>query len=171
MILETKRLYLRLLRPSDLPDLRKTLQDPIAMRAYEHAFSDEECIEWLKKQQKRYEEDGFGLWAVVLKDADELIGQCGITYQMVDGQKVVEIGYLFERKYWHNGYAIESAQACKQYAFDQLQVDAVYSIIRPSNEASIRVALKNGMKLKTTITKHYYGMDMPHNVYWIENPK
>lgn len=81
MILETKRLYLRLLRPSDLPDLRKTLQDPIAMRAYEHAFSDEECIEWLKKQQKRYEEDGFGLWAVVLKDTDELIGQCGITYQ------------------------------------------------------------------------------------------
>lgn len=165
MILETERLYLRKLTDDDFDNLCKILQDSEVMYAYEHAFSDEEVREWLARQQKRYESDGFGLWGVVLKESGEMIGQCGLTLQDYKDRKVVEVGYLFQKKYWNNGYAIESAKACRDYAFDILGIDEVYSIIRDNNLSSQKVAIKNGMEKRDIIVKHYYNMDMPHFIF------
>ncbi len=75
------------------------------------------------------------------------------------------MGYLFERLYWHKGYAIEAAAACKKYAFEELKADEVCSIIRDTNTASQNVAIKNGMVIVDTWTKHYRGVDMPHFRY------
>lgn len=115
MILETERLYLREMEQTDFEDLCKILQDEDTMYAYEGAFSNNEVHEWLDRQIARYQKWGFGLWAVVLKETDEMIGQCGLTMQPWKETEVLEIGYLFQRSYWHNGYAIESAKACKKY--------------------------------------------------------
>ncbi len=167
-ILETPRLILRELTPSDLNAICRVLQDKTAMYAYEHAFSDEEAQAWLENQLRRYQEDGFGLWAAVLKESGELVGQCGITLQSVNGRSVPEVGYLFERKHWHKGYATEAAIACKEYAFDILGFDAVFSIIRDNNFASQNVARRNGMTICGSVVKHYYGMDMPHLVFRAE---
>lgn len=98
MRIETKRLILREMTENDLPALRKILQDEEVMYAYEHAFSEEEVIKWFENQQRRYREDGFGLWAAVLKDSGEMIGQCGITYQDLGNERVPETGYLFQKK-------------------------------------------------------------------------
>ena len=84
---------------------------------------------------------------------------------------MLEIGYLFNRLYWHNGYATEAAKACKQYAFDVLGVKEVCSIIRDTNTPSRNVALRNGMPACDTRTKHYRGVDMPHIRYVVQNPK
>ena len=165
MISETPRLYLRRLIPADRASLCETLQDREAMYAYEHAFSDREVDEWLARQLERYERDGFGLWAVILRENGRLIDQCGITKQDVGGKTVREVGYIFDKNFWHRGYAAEAAAACKNYAFDVLGESEVYSIIRVGNEASVKVALANGMKPVGQIIKHYYGMDMPHIVY------
>lgn len=167
-ILQTKRLLLREMEQSDFADLCEILQDEETMYAYEHAFSDEEAHEWLDRQMSRYKNDGFGLWAVIEKTGGEFLGQCGITWQDIGGETVPEIGYLFKRKYWHNGYAAEAAQGCKKYAFDTLGFDKVYSIIRDNNYASQNVAKRNGMAVVKTFVKHYYGIDMPHLVYCIE---
>lgn len=171
MILETERLYLRRLEQSDYSDLCKMLQDKEVMYAYEHAFSDEEVDEWLDRQLKRYEEYGFGLWAVILKETGELIGQCGLTMQECKGKQVLEIGYLFQKDYWHKGYATEAAVACKQYAFETLKAKEVFSIIRDNNIPSQNVAKRNGMKVVDQFVKHYYGMDMPHFVFSITREK
>lgn len=89
MVLETSRLSLRCLTDGDYADLcRVMLQDPEVMYAYAHAFSDEEAWEWLHRQQTRYREDGFGLWAVELRETGELIGQCGVTWQTVRDRRV-----------------------------------------------------------------------------------
>lgn len=167
-ILETPRLLLREMTTSDLPAICRVLQDEKTMYAYEHAFSDEEAQAWLNNQLRRYREDGFGLWAVVLKESGEIIGQCGITLQDVNGEWVPEVGYLFERAYWHQGFATEAAIACKEYAFSVLGLDTVYTIIRDNNIASQNVAKRNGMTICGRIVKHYYGMDMPHLVYRAE---
>lgn len=165
MILETKRLYLREMNPSDFNSLCRILQDEKAMYAYEGAFSDQEVQEWLDRQIYRYQKWNFGLWAAVLKETDKMIGQCGLTMQQWKHQEVLEIGYLFERSHWHQGYATEAAKACKQYAFEKLNASEVCSIIRDSNTASQNVAMRNGMVMKDQWIKHYKGVDMPHYRY------
>lgn len=165
MILETKRLYLREMNPSDFNSLCRILQDEKAMYAYEGAFSDQEVQEWLDRQIYRYQKWNFGLWAAVLKETDKMIGQCGLTMQQWKDQEVLEIGYLFERSHWHQGYATEAAKACKQYAFEKLNASEVCSIIRDSNTVSQNVAMRNGMVMKDQWIKHYKGVDMPHYRY------
>ena len=166
MKLETERLYLRELSRSDYGSLCKILQDDETMYAYNGAFSDAEAGEWLDRQLARYDEHGFGLWAVILRENDELIGQCGLTVQQWKDREVLEIGYLFRKEYWHKGYASEAASACRDYAFDVLGMDEVCSIIRDTNIPSKNVALRNGMTLADTgYVKHYRGADMPHELY------
>ncbi len=168
--LQTERLTLREMTERDFGDLCKMLYDPLVMYAYEHAFSEEEARSWLRNQLRRYREDGFGLWAVIRNADGCMIGQCGITWQDWNGRRVPEIGYLFSRAYWHNGYAIEAASACRRYAFERLRFPAVYSIIRENNLPSRRVAERNGMEPCGTMLKHYYGMEMPHIIYGVRNP-
>lgn len=168
VILETRRLYLRKMRESDYSALALIHQDPITMQAYEGAFSKEETEAWIKKNLDRYKTDGLGLWAVVLKSSQNLIGECGLTWQNgMNGEKVLEVGYLFNRDYWHQGYAIEAACACRDLAFEKLHAKNVYSIIRSSNEASKKVARRNGMTKIGMLVKHYRGIDMPHDVFMI----
>lgn len=167
MIFETKRLYLREMNQSDFKSLCKILQDEETMYAYEGAFSDTEVQQWLDRQIFRYQKWNFGLWAVILTETDEMIGQCGLTMQQWKDEEVLEIGYLFERRYWHKGYATEAAEACKKYAFEILKADEVCSIIRDTNVASQNVAIRNGMTMTDTWTKYYKGVDMPHYRYII----
>ena len=167
IILETKRLVLRRLRRSDYGALCLMLKDEEVMYAYEHAFEDWEAADWLDRQLMRYETYGFGLWAVVLKETGEVIGQCGLTMQEVGDSEVLEVGYLFRKEFWHHGYALEAAAAGRDYAFEKLGAEAVYSIIRENNGPSRAVAERNGMTVCGSIIKHYYGLDMPHLLYRI----
>ena len=73
------------------------------MYAYEHAFDAGEVQAWLDRQIKRYHDYGYGLWAVILKDRGELIGQCGLTMQECNNGEILEVGYLFQKAYWHKG--------------------------------------------------------------------
>ena len=169
MIFETERLYLREMNQSDFESLCKILQDEDTMYAYGGAFNVDEVQEWLDRQIFRYQEWNFGLWAVILKETNQMIGQCGLTMQPWKDENVLEIGYLFERTYWHKGYAIEAAKACKKYAFEILKADEVCSIIRDTNIASQKVAIRNGMTIKDVWTKHYRGVDMPHYRYVVHH--
>lgn len=168
MILETERLYLREMNQADFNSLCEILQDEDTMYAYEGAFNDTEVQEWLDRQISRYQNWGFGLWAVILKETDKMIGQCGLTMQPWKEKEVLEIGYLFNRLYWHKGYATEAAKACKKYAFEIIKADEVCSIIRDTNIASQNVAIRNGMTKTDIWTKHYRGIDMPHFRFTIQ---
>ena len=80
-------------------------------------------------------------------------------------EEVLEIGYLFAKRFWHNGYATDAAKACKKYAFDVLKATEVCSIIRDTNIPSQNVAIRNGMKKNDAWIKHYRGIDMLHYRY------
>jgi len=168
-MIETKRLIIREMVQHDYDALCKILCDEEVMRtAYENAFSLEEAQNWLNRHFKRYTEYGFGLWAVVLKETNEMIGQCGLTLQGWRDKEVLEIGYLFQKAYWHKGYATEAAIACKEYAFKVLNASSVYSIVRDTNIAAQNVAVRNGMNIIDKDTKNFRYIDMDFFLYSLE---
>jgi RimJ/RimL family protein N-acetyltransferase len=169
-IFETDRLFLREFLDSDYNDLCEILQDKDVMYAYEHPFSEDEVKGWYNKLIiGHYEKYGFGLWAVIHKETNAFLGQCGLTIQELNEKEYLEIGYLFKKKYWHKGYAVEAAFGCKKYAFEKLSAEKVSSIIRDTNIASQNVAKRIGMVKTGEIMKHYYDMDMLHYVFEIND--
>ena len=115
------------------------------MRFYPAPFDRAGVEEWIARNQRRYLNDETGLWAMVEKSTGELIGDCGITKQEVDGELLYEIGYHLRRDQWGQGFATEAAQACKAWGFANLSADRIISLIRPENLPSRRVAERNGM--------------------------
>ena len=91
---------------------------------------------------------GYGLFSVILKSNQELIGDCGLEHTEFEGKPCVEIGYDFLSKYWNQGYATEAAKAVKDHAVEKLGIDSkiICSFIRKNNKASQRVSEKIGMK-------------------------
>lgn len=160
-VLETSRLRLREFIPQDADALAAVLGDPVAMQYYPAPFDRKGVEEWIGKNIGRYQRDGHGLWAMVLKDSGELIGDCGCTLQEVEGKNHVEVGYHVQRDLWGNGYATEAALACMEHAFTKLGATRVISIIRPENVQSRRVAEKNGMTCEKIIFWHGYD----HRIY------
>lgn len=170
MLPQTERLVLREMTEADLPALKAILQDAQTMAAYEGPFSDTEVEVWLGRQRDRYRADSHGLWAVVLRGTGEMIGQCGITWQDIDGCRVREVGYLFNRAFWHHGYATEAAGACVAWGFEHLGAREVFAQVRDTNLASMNVAIRLGMTVRSRFVKHYRGVDMPHYAFAVDAP-
>ena len=164
-ILETPRLFLRKLRTDDSPFLRLILQDGDVMYAWGHAFSDREAADWLAENLLRYERDGYSYWAVIEKATRRLIGVCGLLSEQADGENTVGVGYLFRKSCWGKGYAIESAAACIDYAFDVLHLGEITAQIRPDNIPSRKVAEKLGMTVKKQFIRNDSGKQIPHLLY------
>ena len=145
MEFETQRLILREMRDDDFDALHAIFADPVTMQHYPAPFDAEKTRSWILRNQTRYAELGFGLWAVVLKETGEVIGDCGLTMQSIHGQILPEIGYHIHRDHQRRGYASEAARACRDYAFERLEMEAVYSYMKYTNQASSGVAIKGGM--------------------------
>ncbi len=72
VILETERLFLRKMTMEDFDSLYVVLADSDIMQHYPYALDEKRVREWIGRNMKRYEENGFGLWAVCLKDTGEI---------------------------------------------------------------------------------------------------
>ncbi|MBE5777239.1 MAG: GNAT family N-acetyltransferase [Clostridiales bacterium] len=164
MQFETERLILRLITQDDFDSWRSILSDAETMKHYPAPYDDVGVQRWINWTLDNYDRYGFGLWAVILKESGEFIGDCGITMQNINGQTLPEIGYHIHKAHWRKGYASEAARCCMAYAFDTLGFPAVYSYMTDSNAASYGVALKNGMKLVETYEDASH---VKHRVYAI----
>ncbi len=162
-ILGTERLLLREFVLEDVDALALVLSDPETMRYYPATLDRAGVVEWIRRNRRRYVDAGHGLWAMVLKSSGELVGDCGLTRQAVDGTEEIEIGYHVRRDLWGRGYAPEAARACQEYGFGRLGADRLISLIRPENLASRRVAEKTGLSL----WKEVVWRGLPHHVYMI----
>jgi ribosomal-protein-alanine N-acetyltransferase len=161
LVLETSRLRLRRFRHDDLEAIFAIIGDDVAMQYYPNTFNRGDAAQWIQRNLRRYHEHGHGLFAVTLKDNAEMIGDCGIIRQDVEGEVQMEVGYHFRRDQWGHGYATEAARACMGLAFHAFGAGKVISLIRPENVPSRRVAERNGMTLERQVT--HYGL--PHLVY------
>lgn len=144
---ETGRLILRPYILEDFAALHAIFSDPDIMRYYPSPFPEEKTRQWIRRNLRRYEEDGFGLWAVILKETGQLIGDCGITLQPIHGKMLPEIGYHLHRDFQGRGYATEAARFCVKLAFDTFRFPAVYCYMKHDNWPSMGVACRLGMVL------------------------
>ena len=126
--------------------------------------NEEKATKWIGKQIEREKNEEYGQLAVLNKKNNQLIGVGGIIARELNGLREFEITYSLLPKFWGNGYATELAEHFKKYAFANIDISSVISIIHIENNASIRVALKNGMveNGKTTFMK------MPVYIFRIE---
>src|SRR5581483_12059340 len=94
-ILETERLFLREFREDDLDALFAILSNEEVMRfSLKGPLSKKETQEYLQNRiLKSYSQNGFGLWAIILKENGSLIGFAGLVIQPIDGKEFVELGY------------------------------------------------------------------------------
>lgn len=97
-----------------------------------------------------------------LKESGELIGDCGITMQNINGQIKPKIGYHIRKDQQRKGYAKEAARACRDWVFENTPFQMLFSYMKYTNVGSYSTALANGMRLVeefgdevNTVTKVY----------------
>ena len=146
MIIETERLRLREMNDDDFQPLYEVLADSEVMQHYPSAFDEARVRHWIQRNKERYRIFGFGLWAVCLKETGEMIGDCGLTMQLINGQIKPEIGYHIRADKQRNGYAKEAAIAVRDWTFHNTPFNVVYSYMKYTNEASVKTALSYGCK-------------------------
>ncbi|MGD8977293.1 MAG: GNAT family N-acetyltransferase [Gammaproteobacteria bacterium] len=130
-IIQTARLRLRRLRPEDLTDIRRM------------PWLDAERV--LRRSLEDYASVGHAFWAVILRDSGEFAGVCGLLDQEIEGRREPEVAYHLIEDYHGRGLATEAARGVMDHAFGDLGLGRIVSFIEPGNQASARVAEKNGL--------------------------
>lgn len=128
----------------DLDVMAELLGDPEVMRFYPAPKTRDEARGWIDSMRRSYDEHGLGLWLVETHEGD-FVGDCGLTWQQVNGRSVLEVGYHVTPHLQGRGYATEAARACVQEAQRRSADSVLTAIIHPENAASLRVAEKLGM--------------------------
>ena len=146
MVIETEHLLLREMRENDFDALYRVLADSDIMQHYPYTFDDARVRGWINRNIERYKILGFGLWAVCLKDTGEMIGDCGLTMQLINGQIKPEIGYHIRADKQRKGYAKEAAIAVRDWTFNNTPFNIVYSYMKYTNEPSAKTAMSYGCK-------------------------
>ena len=145
-MIETKRLILREYTMDDFDALYQIMSDPETMQHYPAPFDQKKTRNWISWNLDNYKKYGFGLWAIVIKETNEFIGDCGITIQNIDGKMLPEIGYHIHKQYWRQGYAKEAARSVRDWVFQNTQYETIYSYMKYTNIASYSTAVSIGMK-------------------------
>lgn len=164
----TNRLNFRLLNEDDFNDWLPLFKSKDAVRflGLDPSKSEQELCEiWFNKAFDRYENDLGGLNVLTDKMTGEMIGQCGILIQDVEGEMIFEVGYSILPKFWGQGYASEAAIKCKQEAFQRNITNRIHSIVHVENHGSAAVARKNGMEILKNIPDF---KGFPVNLFYVD---
>lgn len=154
--LATPRMILRGFSSDDVEPLHEILSEPGVLRYF--PSSDPPPVERVEKlienHKSHWTKLGFGWWAVMDRIENELLGWCGLGLLEDSGE--TEIKYLFKRSAWGQGMATESATACVDYAFQEVELDTIIGLTHPDNIASQRVLEKSGLLFSNQA--EYFGM-------------
>lgn len=145
VVLETERLFLLQLSIENAQFILTLLNEPSFVR-----YIGDKKVRNIKDAQqyilngpvKSYEQNGFGLYLVELKDTHTPIGMCGLLKR--DELPDVDIGFAFLPDFWNRGLASEAATAVLKYAQETLQLKRIVAITNPDNYASIKLLQRLG---------------------------
>jgi len=160
---------LRHFTPLDSGAMINVFGDPEVMRFGDGIHSIDWIQAWLESCLEQYRTWGFGPYAVVRRQQEEVLGYCGLfLFPEIDGRSEIEIGYRLARSAWGSGYATEAVRAVRDYAFGTLGLKRLIALIDPANVPSLRVAEKIGMHYEKEVMLE--GYDHADHVYVITGP-
>lgn len=162
--LRTERCLLTPSCPEDAEGVARYLLDPVVMAAWERPFAQADVDTWIRRSMREHAAWGYSLMTARLHSG-EIIGRAGLRRDDIGGEEVVEVGWILARAYWGCGYATELARACLSRAAALPGNRRIVAEIRPGNVASVRVALRAGMRHTGSYVKMYEGRAMPHDIY------
>ena len=147
---ETARLRFRRIEDSDGKHWLPFFEDPSSFQHWKPLTQtpEEECRQWYTWQKDRYENGHGGMNVLIEKHSGRIIGHSGILMQRVADQEELEVAYSLLREFRGKGYATEAARHCMNTAFQNHWSDHLISIISVANTPSMRVAEKNGMRVR-----------------------
>lgn len=145
-MIETGRLIIREYREDDIDAAAEILTDPRTMAYWPSPLAADAVRSWLERSFTSYALEGFGLWAVVLKETNRMVGDCGILRLTLPIGEVLDLGYIIHHPYWGHGYATEAAEAVKRHAFKHFKIKVLHANMPYNHTASKRVAEKIGMR-------------------------
>ena len=155
--LETLRLRLEPFDETHFAGLLALNSDPVVMQFLGDG-SPATAVEVqasIASAKERWERFGFSWWSIIRRDSDEIIGAGCVQHIENEPGNPVEIGWRLKRDHWGHGYATEAARAMIAFAFDVLGVAAIHATTHPSNERSINVMKRLGMR--SLGLQPYYG--------------
>lgn len=155
--IETERLILRSFKSDDLEMYYEMMADPDITRYLMSGepMSRHDAWRSAATMAGHWMLHGFGQWAIEEKSSGTFIGRCGIIEP--EGWPSKEIGWVLHKSAWGKGYATEAAKAGLEFAFNQLKVDKIISLIQPGNEGSVAVAKRIGEQFEKQI--NLFGKD------------
>ncbi|KAB2328896.1 GNAT family N-acetyltransferase [Bacillus mesophilum] len=141
MNIKTSRLLIRHFHSKDWQAVYEYTSDRQVMKYIpEGVFTEEDVKAFINKNR-----DGEAKYfPVVLMEEDLLIGH--MVFHQYFGEHTYEIGWVFNPKYYSNGYASEAAKAILEYGFENMKLHRIIATCQPENIASYRVMEKIGMR-------------------------
>ena len=158
--LETSRLLLRRWHGDDLSPLADIYGDPEVMRFVgDGSVRDrEQTVAGLAMMERDWDERGFGIFAVEVRETGQLAGWVGLAVPtfLPEVMPAVEIGWRLGRAFWGAGIATEAARAVLPFGFVDCGLDRIVSIRHVDNRASGRVMDKIGLRFdrRTVVPSH-----------------
>ena len=148
MILETPRLLLREMEPSDAEDMLR-LHSNAEVQLYTGdptIFTYEGIEDKIKEKSEEYRTYGYGRWITILKEGMQFVGWAGLSYLPEFDE--IDLGYRFLPEFWGQGLATEASRAILKYGFEVLQLERIIAMAMEENIGSIRVMQKVGMQFE-----------------------
>ncbi|MEV4798688.1 GNAT family N-acetyltransferase [Nonomuraea sp. NPDC049421] len=145
--METERLVMRRWREEDKEPFAAMNADPEVMEHFPALMTREESDTFVDRIERHFDERGYSLWALELRDTGRFIGFTGLALQTFDAPflPAVEIGWRLTRSAWGHGYAIEAARRAARYAFEEAGLDDIISMTAVQNRRSRSVMERLGM--------------------------
>ncbi|MBJ6352137.1 MULTISPECIES: GNAT family N-acetyltransferase [unclassified Acinetobacter] len=146
-MIETQRLILRQWKESDVEPFITMGLDQDVMQFFPNLLTPQESVNLIQKISSLIDKNGWGFWAVELKETHQFIGFIGLHSQpeQFDFSPCVEIGWRLAKEFWKQGYATEAAKAALDYGFNVLNLDKIVSFTATINTPSQAVMERLGM--------------------------
>lgn len=153
LIATTERLQLREMTPDDAENAYLLNKDPeVLQHTGDEPFASVEAARAFLSAYSDYRRNGYGRWAVELREDGAFLGWCGLKLH-ANGD--VDLGYRLSRPHWGKGYATEAGRVCLTIGFERFGLEAIIGRTAQANSASIRVLEKLGMTFwKTDVCEH-----------------